>query len=164
MQNIRYIGTKPREDAYFDRTGIIWTTGMTATVLDEDVANEMLKHTDVFQDAGDASIAAISEAVMPTPAKFGAVGDGVSDDTQAIQDFVDFITSNHCAGYAPNAYLISGKIDVEGTYGWSILGAGRNKSKFIQAADNTPIFDLGAVAGPGLHSYKICDIGFDYVN
>lgn len=63
MQNIRYIGSKAREDAYSDRTGIVWTPGMVETVQDELVAMEMIRHVDVFEDAGDASLAAISEAV-----------------------------------------------------------------------------------------------------
>lgn len=59
MQNIRYIGSKPQEDAYFAETGIIWTPGLVSTVLDEVVAQRMLEHPDVFQDAGDADIAAL---------------------------------------------------------------------------------------------------------
>lgn len=54
QKRITYVGTKPTENAYFERTGIIWTPGMTAVVLDEFTANEMLDYPDVFQDAGSA--------------------------------------------------------------------------------------------------------------
>jgi hypothetical protein len=35
---------------------------------------------------------------------------------------------------------------------------------FNQSADNVPIFDLGAIAGPGMHSYLIQDVSFGYVS
>jgi uncharacterized UPF0146 family protein len=57
MRNIKYIGTKPIANAFFDRTGIVWTPGMVETVLDDVVALQMLKHPDVFEDAGDVSLA-----------------------------------------------------------------------------------------------------------
>lgn len=53
MRNIKYIGTKATEDAFFDRTQIIWTPGKIDTVLDEAVATEMLRFAE-FEDAGDA--------------------------------------------------------------------------------------------------------------
>lgn len=52
MRNIRYIGSDPICKAFHLQTGIIWTTGMVDTVLDDAVADKMLKYTSVFEDAG----------------------------------------------------------------------------------------------------------------
>lgn len=69
MRNIKYIGTKATEDAFFDRTQIIWTPGMIDTVLDEAVAAEMLRFAE-FEDAGDAfagaGVAVGALAITPT--------------------------------------------------------------------------------------------------
>lgn len=53
MRNIKYIGAKPTEDAFFDRTQIIWTPGKVDTVLDDALATEMLRFAE-FEDAGDS--------------------------------------------------------------------------------------------------------------
>ena len=76
MRNIRYIGTKPSETAYFDRTKIVWTPNMVNTVIDEDDAAMMLRHPE-FEDAGDAkAVSGVADTDVPTP---GVGGAGVSD-------------------------------------------------------------------------------------
>lgn len=90
MRNIKYIGTKATEDAFFDRTQIIWTPGKIDTVLDEAVATEMLRFAE-FEDAGDAvagagvAVGALSVTTSgfqvagqtPTPAQAAAVRAGM---------------------------------------------------------------------------------------
>lgn len=65
MRNIKYIGTKPTEDAFFDRTQIIWTPGKIDTVLDDAVATEMLRFAE-FEDAGDSRAFVGSVSLDPT--------------------------------------------------------------------------------------------------
>ena len=76
MRNIKYIGSKPRETAFSDRTGYVWTAGAVHTILDDALAKEMLKFSDVFQDAGDVDVPAI---VISTTAPSNA--DGRQDGT-----------------------------------------------------------------------------------
>lgn len=96
---------------------------------------------------------------------FGAKGDGVTDDTAAIQAFVNYLTTNHCHGFLPTGnYLISSKINVKRTYGWGLRGAGQNATIITQQTNNTPILDLGATAGDQMYNYVIEDIGFTYTN
>lgn len=76
MRNIRYIGTKPTSNAFYDETGIVWTPGKVDTVLDDEVALRMLMHPDVFEDAGDVHVESI---VISTDAPSGA--DGRPDGT-----------------------------------------------------------------------------------
>lgn len=65
MRNIKYIGTKATEDAFFDRTQIIWTPGKIDTVLDDAVATEMLRFAE-FEDAGDSRAFVGSVSLDPT--------------------------------------------------------------------------------------------------
>ena len=96
---------------------------------------------------------------------FDAKGNGTTDDKAAVQAWVNYLTTNHLHGFAPKGnYRVVGKIDVAGTYGWGIIGAGQEATIFTQATDNVPVFDLGGVAGPGLHSYVMTDIALDYTN
>lgn len=94
---------------------------------------------------------------------FGAIGDGVTDDTVAVQSFVDYICSNHVHGFAPKGvYKLTSKINFTGTYGWGIIGSGAEATVFKQFTNNTPIFDLGAISGAGMHSYLLSDFKLDY--
>ena len=53
---------------------------------------------------------------------FGAVGDGVTDDTSAIQSFIDHVTSNHINGYInAGKYKISSTLNFTGSR-YSISG------------------------------------------
>jgi len=65
MRNIKYIGTKATEDAFFDRTQIIWTPGKIDTVLDDAVATEMLRFAE-FEDAGDSRAFVGAMSIDPT--------------------------------------------------------------------------------------------------
>ena len=44
--------------------------------------------------------------IWVTPEEFGAVGDGVTDDTQAMQDAIDYAIANHCSVLATKNYSI----------------------------------------------------------
>lgn len=96
---------------------------------------------------------------------FDAKGNGSTDDRAAVQAWVNFLTTNHVHGFAPAGnYRLVGKVDITGTYGWGVIGAGQEATVFTQATDNVPVFDLGGVSGPGMHSYVMTDFALDYTN
>jgi len=75
--------------------------------------------------------------------KFGAVGDGVHDDTSAFQRAVDYACNNKMELVipgTPQSYSISDSLSIPpGTHDWAITGeAGR--VTITQTADNKPIF------------------------
>ena len=75
--------------------------------------------------------------------KFGAVGDGVHDDTNAFRQAIDYACNNKMQLVipgTPHSYLISDSLPIpHGKHGWAITGeAGR--VTITQAANNKPIF------------------------
>jgi hypothetical protein len=75
--------------------------------------------------------------------KFGAVGDGVHDDTNAFQQGIDYACNNKMQLVipgTPRSYLISDSLSIpHGKHDWAIAGeAGR--VTITQTADNKPIF------------------------
>lgn len=97
--------------------------------------------------------------------RYGAVGNGTTDDTAAVQAWATDIATNGWAGHVPRGtYKLLGTINVPKRPSWSMVGEGKRTSTFVQHTDNVPIFDLGAVAGTELHSWLMSDLGFDYLN
>lgn len=101
--------------------------------------------------------------------QFGAVGDGVTNDTVAVQAFVDYITTNHRTGWMPKGiYLINGAINFPSTYGWAIIGdtpVSGDGTVIKQNTNNVPIFNLGSVSGSQIcHSVAIRNLHFTYTN
>jgi hypothetical protein len=75
--------------------------------------------------------------------KFGAVGDGVHDDTNAFQRAIDYACNNKMQLVipgTPQSYLISDSLSIpHGKHDWAITGeAGR--VTITQTTDNKPIF------------------------
>lgn len=81
---------------------------------------------------------------------FGAMGDGVTDDTSAIQAAVNYACNNGKMLIFPQAnsgqsYLISNRILIPwGTYGWSIRGEA-HRVQITQATDNTPFIHFDSL-------------------
>jgi hypothetical protein len=98
-------------------------------------------------------------------ASYGAVGDDTTDDTAAVQAFVDYLTTNHLYGAAPKGtYKLTAKINYPQTYSWGIIGAGQDATIFKQYTDNVPVFDLGASAVDSMHGYLLSDMQLTYAN
>lgn len=92
---------------------------------------------------------------------FGAVGDGVADDTAAIQAAINAVlTPGGGTLYFPDgAYKLSAKLTIPFSTGWRIRGQSRAGTLLRQSAANTPILSL---EGHLTHSWEISDIGFTW--
>lgn len=75
---------------------------------------------------------------------YGAIGDGVNDDTAAIQAALNALfTSTGGSLYFPKGtYKITAKLVVPFSTGWRIFGHSRGGSVIKQFTDNTPILSL----------------------
>ena len=89
-----------------------------------------------------------------TPQVYGAVGDGSTDDTVALQSFVDAVLNGGLVGVIPTGtYKITDTLDFPTKSSWQILGMASNSVTIKQYTDNVPIFNLGSTAGTGLSSW-----------
>ena len=75
---------------------------------------------------------------------FGAVGDGITDDTVALQAFVTYIVANSQKGYVPaGTYIISSALIFPKGGNYSFIGAGKNSTIIKQTTNNIPILSMG---------------------
>ena len=89
---------------------------------------------------------------------FGAVGDGVANDTAAIQAAIDFSSSTGPAIYIPaGTYLITSSINI--TSQRTIFGDGNNKSIIRLSTANTTTFALN-ISLPNNTACVGLDIGY----
>ena len=99
---------------------IVLSKGGADFAADEDL-------TDIFSVKYYASpLKYISKLDLPytTPQAFGAVGNGITDDTQAIQDCIDFAADNYISVHLYGKYKISDTIVVPGQL--TIIGCGKD--------------------------------------
>ena len=84
--------------------------------------------------------------------QFGAVGDGVADDTAAIQAALNSIrTAGRGTVFVPSGvYIIEGTLNIQGYYGTFKLDSGTILRKPADASDTGPIIDF--------HSAERCSI------
>jgi len=78
---------------------------------------------------------------------FGATGDGSTDDTVAVQDWVTHLYTNGRIGYVPKGnYKLTGNISAPAASGWGFFGDGQYKSAFFWAgvATTPDIFSFGS--------------------
>ena len=104
------------------------------------------------------------KADLPLNVKdYGAVGDGVADDTAALQNFITYIVLNGKRGYIPaGVYKITSALDFSSRPSWSIYGDGPFTTTIKQFTSNTPILNLGSDSASSMHSWRIESMGLDY--
>lgn len=112
-------------------------------------------------DAADSATQLSGALYYVTPEMYGAVGDGTTDDTTAIQAAFTAAIADNKPVYMRNRYKITSALNVSGTI--DIRGCGRGH--ITQASANTPVIQAltGAddviISGLAFHGY-----GYDYVN
>jgi Pectate lyase superfamily protein len=87
---------------------------------------------------------------------FGAIGDGIADDTAEIQAAINAVVVAGGALYFPaGTYKISAKLTIPVSYGWRIFGASRTATIIKQFTSNQAIFSL---EGTNSHSFEFSDL------
>jgi len=92
---------------------------------------------------------------------YGALGDGVSDDTAAIQAAINAVlgTSGGALFFPAGTYKITAKLVIPLAYGWRMFGASRHAAVIKQFTANTPIFSLET---NNIHSFEITELQFTW--
>lgn len=105
----------------------------------------------------DDHVGGMSSLVSVKEAPYSAVGDGVTDDTAAIQACLTANLSNSGGGvfFPSGTYKISSSLTIGASSGWRIFGQSRGSTVIRQDTDNTPIFTLTAA---DTHSWNISDL------
>lgn len=96
--------------------------------------------------------------------KFGALGDGLADDTQALQDWLD--TAEDRGYRVPSdlvlpagTYRISDALEIPHSKETRIRGMGRGVSRIVQHQDGVPIFRFVA---PNTYGITLGDLALEY--
>jgi len=96
---------------------------------------------------------------------YGVVGDDSTDDTAALQSWVEAVVAAQGRGFLPTGtYKITDTITVPSGYGWEIHGENKNYTTIKQYTDNTPILQLGTTAGASSHSYVLDNLHLQFAN
>lgn len=87
------------------------------------------------------------------PEDFGAVGDGVTDDTDAIQAAIDFADEDGkgIIFFGPKTYLISATLEMEDVTGVKLMGCGQGHAGDTADTYKTRLLWAGAAHGTMLH-------------
>ena len=92
---------------------------------------------------------------------FGALGDGIADDTAAIQAAINATLSGAGGAilFPSGTYKITAKLTIGFSTAWHIAGDSRGGATIKQFTANTPIFSLEAT---DTHSWEIRDLTFTW--
>ncbi|MEF8758324.1 MAG: glycosyl hydrolase family 28-related protein [Candidatus Accumulibacter sp. UW25] len=91
---------------------------------------------------------------------FGAVGDGVVDDTDAIQAAIDHVKTNGGSLFVPTGTYAISTLDIgSGVKPWALRGAGRLLTKFVRNSDTSRSLFFGNYAS--LYGYELTDFSID---
>ena len=112
-----------------------------------------------FIQAGSGAIARTAQAKMRETVSvkdFGAVGDGVANDTAAIQAAINYAkssTSVHCIEFPTGNYAVNAPIEIKGGFGDGLTIKG-NKST-VTGSHNGPVFDLNGTLPSPAPEYRL---------
>ena len=133
-------------------------------ITDEDSGSSVVG----FLQSGTGAVATTAQAKLRefvSVKDFGAVGDGVTDDTVALQAAVNYCAATSKSLYVPpGTYIISARV-FQQTNGAriTIFGAGYNSSilKAASTLTNTEMLYFGNSNGHGVYGLFLRDIGLD---
>jgi len=102
---------------------------------------------------------------QPVDAKaFGATGNGVTDDTAALQAWLTYVIANNRRGLLPQGnYLISAALTIPTSQNWAIQGEAGGTT-ITQNTNNVPILNFGASGSATSYGVHLSDITFTYAN
>lgn len=115
--------------------------------------------------AAQAAAANARRAAGPIPQEFGAVGDGTTDDTAALQDWIDHLRTNNLTGKMPAGRYRITTLDVFPSGSYGIIGDGDRQSVFL--VDNPSRSGVGLKfthpTNPSTRGtqYQLSDIGVE---
>lgn len=95
-----------------------------------------------------AAKAAINADQYVNARDFGAVGDNTTDDTTALQNWLDYLVANKRIGFLPNGVykLTSSLVSNPAPEGFGIVGEHQQHTYLNQHANNTSILQIGTSA------------------
>ncbi|MCX4149418.1 MULTISPECIES: hypothetical protein [Paraburkholderia] len=99
-------------------------------------------------------------------ARGGARGDNKTDDTVALQAWINYLVANHKRGtLGAGTYRISAPLIIPAGYEWAIDGDIAGATRILQTTDNVPILNIDPTGPkPLMHTWRISNIEFDYMN
>lgn len=111
-----------------------------------------------------AARAAINADFFVNARDYGAIGDGSTNDTAALQNWANYIVANHRQGWLPNGtYKITSPLVFPHGYGWGIHGENSSFVTISQATNNTPILEIGDTDDAS-HTYTVEGLTLTYAS
>lgn len=99
--------------------------------------------------------------IVVTDPEYGAIGDGVHDDTAAIQAAIDAASSSQSVMFPPGIFLITSTINLD--IAIRLVGSGRTVStiKWGGGTNYSAMINVTGPSGSVLVGVGVCDLGFD---
>lgn len=153
-QGIRLDGTEGRVEALEVIAGL-----EPGNISDATMADIAANPATLFAGQLKSDVASVvAESAGVNIRDFGAVGDGVTDDTAAVQAFWDYLGANGGKGVAKGSFLHKAPISLNNpARGFVLETAGRDGTQFLFRGTA----DVSATSFTGLHDTIIHPLTFD---
>lgn len=114
-------------------------------------------------DTSAGGTVVLAKTISVYPQWWGAVGDGVTVDTDALQAWANYIVANQAEGALPKGeYLIDETLVFPSGYGWKLVGQSWTDSIIRQDTDNVPVVQIGTPEGGPSSRYVFSHVFLDY--